>query len=122
MNLLQQDKGPDNMRTPFVKQQSGRWALFLIEGKEIEYGHRFDPGIGYRVYIKFKDSIMANCFVAHEARKLAAMISQRETNEDILNIGIIIKQMAGQVVKLNDAWTALGCPEQALDQMAGGTA
>lgn len=29
----------DRMRCPFVKQASGNWALFLIEGKHVEWGH-----------------------------------------------------------------------------------
>lgn len=106
----------DLFRTPFVKQKSGRWALFLIEGKELEYGHRFDAGIGYRVYIKFKESRMCNSFPAGEARKLAVMISHRETNEDILNLGIVIKQMATQVERLNAAWAAQGAPDEPLDR------
>ena len=106
----------DLFRTPFVQQQSGGWALFLMQGKELEYGHRFDAGIGYRVYIKFKDSWMSNTFPAAEARKLAVMISRRETNEDILNLGIVVKQMAAQVEKLNAAWAARGAPDEPLDR------
>lgn len=113
---------PDLLRTPFMKKENGKWQLFLIQGKEIEYGHRFDAGIGYRVYIKFKDSWASNCLPAGEAKRLATMISNRETNEDILNLGIVIKQMAMQVDSLNKAWAALGAPDEPLDKMEGGTA
>lgn len=105
----------DRMRCPFVKQASGNWALFLIEGKHVEWGHRFDPGIGYRVYIRFKDSMMSNVLPASEARKLANMISLRETNEDILNLGIMMKQMATQVERLNELWSKAGAPDLPLD-------
>lgn len=114
----------DLFRTPFVQQQSGGWALFLIEGKELEYGHRFDAGIGYRVYIKFKDSWMSNSFPAGEARKLATMMEQRKhaPGSDELTLAGHIRDMAAQVEKLNKAWAAQGAPDQPLDRMAGGTA
>lgn len=111
----------DAMRTPFVKQDDG-WTLFLIQGKALEWGHRFDAGIGYRVFVRFSDSAMVNAFPANEAKKLATKISRGETNEDILNLGLVMKQMAMQVEKLNKAWAAAGAPDQPLDQQEGGQA
>lgn len=122
--MMDQQKMADLTRTPFVKQKSGRWALFLIQGKEIEYGHRFDSGIGYRVYIKFKDSWMSNCFPAGEAKRLATMMEQRKyaPGSDEMTLAAHIRDMAGQVDALNKAWAARGAPEQPLDMMEGGTA
>lgn len=118
--LYIEEKQREMARTPLVQQSSGRWALFLIEGKELEWGHRFDSGIGYRVYIRFKDSMMSNVFLPDQARKAAVHMSKGETNEDILNMGIILKQMAAQVESLNKAWAAAGCPDAPLDAIIAG--
>lgn len=120
---MDQTKAANLMRTPFVRQQStGNWALFLIKNMALEWGHRFDAGIGYRVFIKFGESQMINAFPAGECRRVATMISNNETNEDILNIGIVMKRLADEVEKLNKQWAALGAPDQPLDQMEGGRA
>lgn len=118
------EKAAELSRTPLVQQKdSGCWSLFLIEGKELEWGYRFDAGIGYRVYIKFNDAMVANVFLPEQARKAAVQMSRRETNEDILNLGIVLKRMAADVDELNRAWAAAGCPDQPLDKiMEGGNA
>lgn len=113
---------PDLIRTPFVKLKAG-WSLMLVEDKALAWGHRFDAGIGYRVFIKWTDSAISNVFPSSEAKKLATMISQRETNEDILNIGIQLKRLAAEVDRLNKAWAAAGAPDLPLHETApGGTA
>jgi len=116
-----EEKAAELSRTPLVLQKAtGRWSLFLIEGKELEWGHRFDAGIGYRVYIKFKDAWVANVFLPDQARKAAVQMSKREQNEDILNLGIVLKRMAADVEALNKAWAAAGCPDQPLDKISEG--
>lgn len=122
--MIDPKKNAELFRTPFTKQSSGRWSLFLIEGKELEYGHRFDAGIGYRVYIKFKDSWMSNTFPAGEAKRLATMMENRkyQPGADELTLAGHIRAMAAQVDALNKAWAALGAPDEPLDKMAGGTA
>lgn len=76
---------------------------------------QIDIAPAVRVYIRFKDSMMSNVLPASEARKLANMISLRETNEDILNLGIMMKQMATQVERLNELWSKAGAPDLPLD-------
>lgn len=109
---------PDLLRTPFNRQPNGTWQLFLIEGKEIEYGHRFDSGIGYRVYIRFRDSYNSNVLPASEAKKLATMMEGKKhyaADSDERTLAKAIRDMAKQVEALNRQWALLGAPDQPLD-------
>jgi hypothetical protein len=119
---MTQEQAAELQRVPFIKKPQG-WQLFLIKGKTLTWGHRFDENIGYRVFIKFSGSLMVNSFTASEARKVAYQISRNETSEDILNVGVVLKQMANQVEALNNAWAASGAKAKPLHETnAGGTA
>lgn len=116
--MMDQNKAADLQRVPFIKKGDG-WNLFLVQGKSLSWGHRFDEGIGYRVFIKFADSLMTNSFPAGEARRVATRISRGESNEDILNIGIHMKRMADEVDRLNKIWAAKGAPDKPLHELGG---
>lgn len=107
---------PELTRTPFVQQkEGGNWVLFFIQGKIIEWGHRFDPETGYRVYVKFENSNVLNCFFADQARKAARlMLNDRIPSEDVLALAKTMKILADDVDSLNKAWALAGCPDTAL--------
>lgn len=111
----------EKMRTPFIKGQKG-WVLSLLPEKVLEWGHRFDAEIGYRVYVKFQDSMMSNCFTAVEAKKLAKMMQERERGTEAYDIQVLslagkIADMAAQVQRLNDIWLSQGGGEKTVDEV-----
>jgi len=117
--MFNQKMTTDMTRTPFVKQKSGKWSLFLISDKTIEWGHRFDAGIGYRVFIKFQDSLMANTFLDHQAAKMARLMRAKKSGppDEELVLAKKLEDMAKQVERLNELWAAAGVPDKPLDKI-----
>lgn len=107
----------DLKRTPFVLQQSGHWALFLISGKQLEWGIKFDPYQGYRFFIKFNDSRIGNVFSGKEAIKSATALGRMSTTKEETELSKIMKENATIVNKLNYAWKILGKPPHPIDQI-----
>ena len=105
-------------RTPFVKQADGRTALFLIEGKTLEWGWRFDAEIGYRVMVKYTDSDVVNVFLPRQARRIAGNFS-KEQNTDVLQFMQHMKDLANTVEKMNTEWAAQGMPDLSMESVAG---
>lgn len=117
--MFDEKMAADLTRTPFVKQKSGRWSLFLTSDKTLEWGHRFDSGLGYRVFLKFQDSLMANVFVPAQALKLSRKMRAKKsgpTDEELM-IADKLEEMAAQVKRLNELWDAAGTPDQPLDKI-----
>lgn len=114
----------DNIRTPFVQLDDGGWTLFILKDHQMSWGHRFDPGIGYRVYIQWTGSLMTNVFTPQQTRKMANMIQvKNENHENILQLSKVLIEMAKEVDRLNVAWRALGSKPQPLhEQHTGGNA
>lgn len=104
-------------RTPFIQQASGDWVLLLPQGMHIEWGQRFDAEFGYRVFIKFVDSDVANVLPAVTAKIWAKKFMKDEMRADILAVCRALIEMAGVVEKLNTAWAAAGAPALPLDQI-----
>lgn len=115
--ILPPQKLADLERTPFVRARSGEWTLLMLAGKELVWGHRFDAGIGYRVYVKYKDSLMSNVFPHNEAFNLSNKIRRGEDDIMIIALANHIRDMAAEVKKLNALWAAAGAPDTPLDQM-----
>lgn len=109
--------------TPFVPQKDGSFVLILREGYTLEWGHRFDAEIGYRVYLKFQECEAINAMPSTLARKWAVNIRKGEQMIEMLTVARVLIELADQVEKLNAEWAKLGCPENPLeDVLEGGTA
>lgn len=102
-------------RTPFIQQATGDWILLLPAGMSLEWGHSFDKDIGYRVFMKFKESKTMNLMPATTARIWAAHFSKNENRPDILNVCAALRDMSKQVDALNQAWAAAGAPDSPLE-------
>lgn len=108
---------PELLQTPLKNGQNGNISVFLIQDSNLIWGHVFNKTLGYRVYIKYEGSLMQNEFSAEQARLVADYISKGENNEDILNIGIVLKQTANKIDILNAAWERQGKPTIPLDKI-----
>lgn len=94
--------------TPFVQTPEGRWNLVLDKPQQVEWGHRFDAGVGYRVFVKFIGAQATNIMGAHTARVFAKNISAGEAGDDVKALAAGMNLMAEQIDKLNQAWFAAG--------------
>ena len=109
----------DLQRTPFVEQKSGHWALFLIEGKALVWGIRFDSNQGYRFFVKFEDSKVGNVFSDKEAIKQATALGRIATSNEEKELSKAIRTNAIITKKLQAAWIMMGKPDAPLDQIEG---
>ena len=107
-------------RTPFVPQKDGTFVLILQVGYTLEWGHRFDSYLGYRVFIKFKECAVINAMPPSMARKWAVNIRKDEQMIDMLTLSRVLIELADQVEKLNNAWAAAGCPDEPLHEVMEG--
>jgi len=66
---------PD-LSTPIILMDRIGWVPHLIADKTVTWGHRFDEGIGYRVFLKYADSENINAFPTALARLIADQIKR----------------------------------------------
>lgn len=100
--------------TPFVYLQRTGWVPNLIADKAIDFGTRFDAGIGYRVFFKYAESDDINAFPAAMAHGIAAkvkMMPQPVYKELAKNLTLA----AENAEKMNNLWAAAGCPDEPVD-------
>lgn len=102
-------------RTPFTQQASGEWLLILVAGYSLEWGHRFDADVGYRVYLKFAESINANVIPGRTAHIWANNITKNETRSEILMVAKALHDCGRQVEHLNKLWAEKGAQDVPLD-------
>lgn len=107
--------------SPFTRSATGRKDFMVQSGREIEWGHAFDPKRGYRVFLAFKDSFGKNTISAADTRRIAdEMLDARHPEQ--AHLAGNLRKMAEQVEGLNRGWEAAGRPATGLDKMPGGCA
>jgi hypothetical protein len=118
-NKADQEKtDPHFKAVPLMQAGKDYWVWSLEKGRVLEWGHRFDEGIGYRVFLKYVDSFATCAFYTSQVRKLAHQIEKNEVTPQILQLAPILRQLANDVEKLNKLWAKKGCPDLRIDQLA----
>lgn len=103
-------------RVPF--RNDGANIVFEPEqNREIVWGHQFDAGVGYRIYIRYADGHFKNVFHAHIVRELTKGMFKMTKDTDSIYVLSKIRDMAYEVDRLNTLWAQAGSPPQPLDQI-----
>ncbi len=108
------------MDSPYTQQSDGSWELMIPAGRDVEWGHAFDPVRGYRVFLGFKDSFGKNTIGPESARRAADQIG--DATPDCAQLSAQIRRCADQVDGLNRGWEAAGRPATGLDGLEVGRA
>lgn len=99
------------------------WTVIAPAGRDIVCGQEFDGNEGYRVVVKFADSFKQNSLSIDSARFIAAALREQAfDNEDALHLAHQLELMAGECVKLNAGWIAVGKPFGGFDSLVHGSA
>lgn len=99
--------------TPFIFRGASGWTLALVDGRVLEWGHRFDEGIGYRVFMKYEGAESINAFPASIARQIAHKYRNDKT-DTAKQICKVLVSTAEECEQLNKIWAARGAKDSAL--------
>lgn len=100
--------------TPFVYFDRIGWQPNLLPGGVLDFGHRFDAGIGYRVFFKYVDSDDINAFPPAMAEALAEKV-KRMPQPMYKELAKNLTTAAASCRKMNDLWAAAGAPDEPVD-------
>lgn len=102
--------------TPFVYLDRTGWVPNLMPGMTIDFGTRFDAGIGYRVFFKYSQSEKINAFPALMAEWLAEKV-KRMPQPIYKELAKNLVQAASECAKMNELWAKAGCPDEPIDSL-----
>ncbi len=107
--------------TPFVKLADGTVKFDGRGGRDVDYGHSFDPDRGYRVFFGFKGSAAKNTWSGESLLSWAIGI---EPGDDpaLQRLVTDCRRLAKQVNALNAEWIRQGRPENGIVEREGGRA
>lgn len=106
---------PD-LSTPIVLMPRTGWTPHIFLDRPLEWGTRFDAGVGYRVFLKYQDSENINIFPAEIARghaeKIKAMV-----NPQFKRLAKLLIDACDTCDKMNKIWADAGAPDVPVDQI-----
>ena len=99
------------------------WIISSPAGRQIVIGHAFDENRGYRVTLKFSDSVSWNSLSVEAAMAVVRTLREQEIrNADAGAIAIEIERWAHRCERLNTGWALLGSPTGGFDAAMHGNA
>ena len=106
---------------PYGTHPDGGHGLHIPAGRVIAWGHAFCPVRGYRVMLRFTDSVAHNTMAPDTARWIADHDLDPSAPE-AAQLAAILREMADQADALTRAWILAGRKPLPLDAEPAGTA
>lgn len=107
--------------TPFVKTPDGKVGFDGQNGRQVDFGHSFDPERGYRVFFCFADTPAFKNTWGGESL-LSWACSLEPNNAGGRELQMRCRSLARQVIALNAEWERQGRPRGGIVEREGGHA
>ena len=107
---------PPDLSTPIIFLPRTGWTPHIEMDKPLAWGHRFDPGIGYRVFLKYADSENINAFPPLVMHGIIQKIKQM-AHPQLKILAKNLNEVNESCEKMNKIWADAGCPDAPIDQL-----